>query len=88
MSGEVRLCPHGEYAYTWSKCWPHEEATMIALPAAEFEAWRRVVEAARNVVGVINVGAGHRIDWQDKEVLRELASALRALPSARKEGSK
>lgn len=78
MSGEVRLVhtTGGIYMPTFGEV----AITHIALPAAEFEAWGRVVEAARRTVSVLNVGEGHRIDWQDREVLRELASAIRAMP--------
>lgn len=51
----------------------------VAALQARLQGVDAVVSAARRVVGVMNVGLGHRLDWQDKEVLRELASALRAL---------
>lgn len=93
MSGEVTLWNTSYGDYTDKEPEPcgcdadpdhgphHRDGTrirkLIALPAAEFEAWRRVVEAAL-----------HLCRNQLPHRLGDLPDAVRALPSARKEGSK
>ena len=81
MSGEVRLwrSPQDRWLKFSQPSQPNEP--YIALPAAEFEAWRRVVEAARAVRATVPIKAA-------PAAMLLLVEALGALPSARKEGHK
>ena len=80
MSGEVRLwrSPQDRWLKFSQPSQPNEP--YIALPAAEFEAWRRVMLAARcwrDTVIFPNEENGSEVG---------LCAAVDALPSARKEG--
>lgn len=59
MSGEVRLWAIpvlGDGGWLTHEPTPNwQSAPHIALPAAEFEAWRRVVEAARELDGCYDI---------------------------------
>lgn len=67
MSSEVRLACAGD-AETFVAS---SSGTWIALPAAEFEAWRRVVGAARELDGCYDIMPG----------LAALRKALRSMHS-------
>lgn len=67
MSGEVRLSKHAPSVWVESQIGNH-----IAIPAAEFEKWRRVVDAAKAWYMAVPGGG---LSWNF-----ELCVAVSALP--------
>lgn len=82
MSSEVRLACAGD-AETFVAS---SSGTWIALPAAEFEAWRRVVEAAHKVRSEVIVFEWHQIEPFECDLLQALNDAVDALPNNQQSG--